>query len=701
MNFLFGLGLEELPARSIKRLEEALKEKFHNVLQSENLIQSSIQSCSTPRRLAVLIENLPPKTPSREETISGPSPNAPSQAIEGFAKKQGVTTSDLFEQNGRLCAKKVLPSKPIDEVLKLTIDGLSEIAKNEKLMQWANCEHTFIRPVKWVLAILDSKVLEVEVLGVKSSNFTRPNRLLEAGTIKLLEIKSVESYFNVLRENLVEPSREKRKEKIETEIKALESREKISANKQDDLLDEVVDILEWPTILMGEFEEEYLNLPPFLVETVLIHHQRYFPCYDSLDKLSKKFLFAANCLPKAQKTVIEGNQRVLRARLNDAKFFVNEDKKSPLIDNLSKLKAMTFQKELEGVDDSSMFGKVQRMKKLAEELNDNFKKVSLDRLLEAVELCKCDLVSQTVFEFPELQGKMGGYLINNIQTSINVGEMVSNHYEVLHLSSPEQAALSIIDKIDNLQCLFYLGKKPTGSADPFALRRQAQSVVNDVIDNFPKLRVGDLISKDFGFAGKVDEKRIKSAKEDLKKFFSARLEFTFSSSPKLSEVLEIIKPEIEALNKPFESIQQLGFSLSEFIQIADQESLRALQNLRRIFRILKDFDSPDESLLKEIEQPNEEQELLIFVQNSFNLKEILPPFDNLSEVVKDSLDKPLKDLTPKVEAFFDTVMVEDPDLKVAKRRKTLLNKIKEKFLKAYGLLDLDALINAVEAKLTT
>ncbi len=699
MFFLLELGVEELPAGTTGQIADSLKNLFFTRLKEyTNLIpEENIQLFSTPRRLAILLKNLPKETEARHELIKGPSPTAPTLAIEGFAKKQNVEVSDLFEQNGRLCLQKTIQAEPITEILKLAIEYSLKSLTGERFMTWGNGEYSFARPIRWIVSLLDSEIFDFELFGLKAGRQTRPNRLLEADTagFHFIDIPSAKLYPEILRANLVEPSYLERKKSILNQIKVLEEKNNFEAYIDESLLEEIIDLLEWPTALIGAFDPEFLELPQTLIINVLKQHQRYLPCFKQKDKikqtllsaseasLCREFIFIANCLPTAEENVIKGNQRVLRARLKDGEFFVKEDLKAPLNNELSyaKLDKMTFQKELKSLNQSSsMLGKVKRLGKMAQSLAElmSFSPEQKQDLAKIANLCKVDLVSNLVFEFPELQGIAGGFIAKQQKEKSIIYTAIKDQYKPLYSGDnlPESllgASISLLDRIDNLTCLFLLNKIPTGSADPFALRRQTQGIFEILLANrenplnleikllFKKLYLSIWSLGEAGFDKLWQENQNK--KINLKEFLRQRLIFVLSQNTNLKkELLEVFIPENHDLDF---DLKKLIEKIQAFEQIQNNSDFQAsLMAIKRVLRIMK----------IEIPEPQPKPELFIEKAEK-DLWESLKTWQINIEKAQDFPDKwlSLNSLSLVINNFFEEVMIEDENIKVSTNRKELLS----------------------------
>jgi glycyl-tRNA synthetase beta chain len=705
MDYLIEIGTEELPAGTTGEIAQSLQNIFQKKLFENGLVDLNHELFSTPRRIAIFVSGLPQKTPEKQELIKGPGLTAPENAIDGFARKNETTVGELEQIDGRYCHRKTVNPVPIGEVLKSSLEAAFASLTGDRWMTWAKGEQSFARPVRWLVSLLDREVFPLSLFDLTANRKSRVNRLLEAPSngFKYIDLPSAKDYARTLRQFNVEPSRESRRASILQQIEVLKTKYHFKAEVSDELLEEVVDLLEWPVALVGSFEESFLELPDFLVKTVLMHHQRYFPCYDSQGKLLNKFVFISNSLTEAQKTVILGNERVLRARLKDAEFFVQEDLKVPLANRKAKLVQMTFQKELgEGATTKD---KADRIQRIAEEIATklNLPKTEFEILSKGAALAKCDLASSMVFEFPELQGLAGGFIAKKQMQSERLGQIIAEQYLPVALgkalpASKMGAILSLADKIDNLVALFSIGKVPTGSADPFALRRQTQGIIEILIsrfkEDFQELTLKELLQIGYLVLNK-NMSEDPSEKTNPALFVLQRLIYVLSQhfEQKSVEALVCISnPKgqshnlMQILNTNPYKIQKSLLALGRVVDNDHQSFLASLTSIRRVSRILNGFvptGEPDKELFKKAV----EEELRLSITN------FEKALKSLGEEQKWSY---LENLQKPIDAFFDDVMVEDPDPAIAQNRKNLLAKLRNLLDETLGSPDWEALLACYE-----
>lgn len=495
VSFLLEVGTEELPATFVETAIQQWQQKIPASLKEQFLSFESVQVWGTPRRLAVLIEGLPSHQPDREEEIKGPPASTafkdgkPTSAAEGFIKKQGVTLEDLeirpTSKGDFVFVLKKIPGRLTAEILsELTPEWITKL-EGKRFMRWGDGDLKFPRPIRWLITLLDDQVLPVTLISgseeIKSDRISQGHRVLHPEPMTISEAKT---YVESLRKAFIEVDPEVRIQRIEQDVKTVANSVGGQAEIPEDLLTEVVHLVEWPTAVVGTFDPEFLNLPADVIKTVMVTHQRYFPVLTSEPQnsspLKPYFITISNGDPAKSDLIATGNERVIRARLADGQFFYKSDLKTPLESYLPALEAVTFQEDLGSVRD-----KVNRICKISNWIADQLNVSESDRnfIQRAALLCKADLVTQMVYEFPELQGIMGERYAREGGEPEAVATAIFEHY--LPRNSTDHLPQTLIgqvvglaDKLDTLVSIFGLGMLPTGSSDPFALRRAANAVVN-------------------------------------------------------------------------------------------------------------------------------------------------------------------------------------------------------------------------------
>jgi len=490
-NCLFEIGTEELPPKSLKTLAIALMENIKQGLQKVELTFTDIKYYATPRRLAVFISDLNSQQPDREVEKKGPAVKAaydadgkPTPALEGFARSCNTAIDKLTEENGRLVCRYREKGKSVQELLPIILNDAITGLPIPKPMRWSNRETQFVRPVQWVVLLYGSKVISTEILGHKTGNISYGHRFMSPKAIKL---KKPEDYIKALKKAYVLADFAERRQLIQQQAEKIAAKKQSQAMMKDALLDEVTGLVEWPVALLADFEKEFLKVPHEALVAAMEEHQRCFPLEDKNQQLLPYFITVSNIESKDPKEVIRGNERVMRARLADAKFFFETDCKVSLSDRIENLKQVVFQAKL-----GTLFDKAQRIAKLAGVIaKTKFAEI-------AGMLCKADLVTTMVGEFPELQGVMGYYYAQKDGEPDVVQNAIYEHYlpryagDVLP-DSPEGCAVALADRIDTLVGIFGINQIPTGDKDPFGLRRAAIAVIRILIEKQLNLNLAELI----------------------------------------------------------------------------------------------------------------------------------------------------------------------------------------------------------------
>ncbi|MBN8729638.1 MAG: glycine--tRNA ligase subunit beta [Acidobacteria bacterium] len=489
LDFLLEIGSEEIPDWMIEPALEHLKGAFTKLLADHKLKGGVAWVDATPRRLVVQLTGLPKGQKDSVETVSGPPKSAGEGAAMGFARKMGVTPEQLetvtTDKGEYFCFKRKLVGKPTGEILAAALPGLILGIPWPKNMYWlGKGTPRFIRPIRWMVALLGPKVVEFEVTGVKSGAATMGHRRL-AKSKKPVKV-SIKNYEQKLLENFVVVRAEARRRKIEAGIADLLAGTGLRVKPDAALADTLCYITEYPTPILGSFAESYLTLPAEVLVTVMRHHQKYFSVVREDGSLAPHFIAVMNTESDSEGFVRAGNERVLRARFNDARFFYDVDQKKPLAERVADLKHVTFQKDI-----GSYFDKVKRMETMLAGMDAR----------RACELCKCDLTTDMVKEFTDLQGLVGGIYARAQGESEAVAQAIYEHYKPLSMEDSIPATLAgqqlaLADKMDTLTECFRVGLIPTGSKDPFALRRAAQGAVKILVEGALETKLHELIASD-------------------------------------------------------------------------------------------------------------------------------------------------------------------------------------------------------------
>ena len=502
-DLLIEIGTEELPPKSLRTMMENLGSNFSQKLNEAELEFESLQTFATPRRLALLIKSLAAAQPDHIVEKRGPSLKAaydeagqPSKAALGFMRSCGIKDLSHLEQQetekGTWLVYRVQKSGAHlkDLITELINSSLAELPIDRR-MRWGASREEFVRPVHWLVVLHGSEVLPATVLGVNAGNITSGHRFMAPGEISL---DSASSYVNCLHEANVVVDFESRKQLIVDQLDDMAVHEKAEVVASPDLLDEVTSLVEWPVALLGNFDPEFLMLPEEALISAMQSHQCYFHLVDKDNRLLPKFITIANIASSNPETVIAGNERVISPRLSDAAFFINQDKKTSLDNRLAHLKTVLFQSKL-----GSYHDKAERVARLAGYIAD---KIGADATVasRAGLLCKADLASDMVGEFPELQGIMGGYYARHDGEDSSVSDAISEHYRPVVSggdlpATPAGQCVAIADKIDTLTGLFGIDQPPSGSRDPFALRRQTLGIIRICVEKSLALDLRELINE--------------------------------------------------------------------------------------------------------------------------------------------------------------------------------------------------------------
>ena len=647
--YLLEIGCEELPYKFIPSAIKQLKTGFENFLNDNKVKFEDVTVYATPRRLAVIVSGLDKESKDEEKIIKGPIKKVAydengnlTKAGEGFCRKNGVTQNDLFIEDDYLHAKIVIKGKSVVDLLKANVPTIVLKLQGSHFMRWSDNEEKFSRPIRWIVSILDNEEVKIKIIDKESSNVTRGHRFAQ----QTVYINNPDDYKEIMRNCCVIVDQEERKQRIID--KAKEEAKKLGAEPYytDDLLEEVTFITEYPVPATCEFNPEYLKLPEELVVTVMAVHQRYFALYKD-GKLINKFITMTNYLGDEFENIKAGNVRVIKARLDDAVFFFNEDTKKPLADYVQDIKGITFQKGM-----GSMYDKAQRMVKLSKLMvGDN---ASVER---TALLAKADLATKLVFEFTELQGFIGADYARVSGESEKVAEGIKEHYFPLNADGEiaktlEGQIVGIADKIDNICAVFAEGKKPTGSSDPLGVRRASLGIIRTILANGLRLDVAKLVKETLELlpAGKKD------VADEIYDFFIQRL-IIFLTDKYSKNVLEAC-----ASNK--NPLTDLADYIKRVEAVAKLDNPAVLESANRVLRILKSDSekSVDKSLFKE---PAEEQLFnQIATVNSTDYETYL------NQIVA---------INPSVEKFFNDVLVMDKCENVKENRLALLTLLKSKY----------------------
>jgi glycyl-tRNA synthetase beta chain len=682
---ILEIGTEEIPALFLEKAREDLGNILSGEFRDKGIEFEEMEIFYTPRRLSARVSGLERKQKDCTTENFGPpkriafdEDGKPTKAAVGFARSQKVDVEELViaeRDNGEfLCIRKTTKGKRTSSVLKEILPGVISSVPFRKSMRWGDGKLTFARPIRWIAALYEGKPVKFSVENVKSSDRSFGHRFTSP---KPFRVASWKNYLKTLEKNNVVADPEKRKEIIRRDTEAAAKKIGGTIKEDPELLETVVNLVEHPTVLVGKFEEKYLRLPAEVLISVMKNHQKYFPVYsEKTGKLLPCFIFVCGTPVKDKQVIIRGNERVIRARLNDAEFFFSEDTKKSLSTYTEDLESMVFLSDIGNYRE-----KVERMRMLAADI---FANPDLER---AAELSKSDLATQMVFEFAELQGVMGKYYSLASGEKKAVGNAIEEQYMPLTRTgelprTKTGALLSIVDKTDNICSCFIADLAPTGSSDPYALRRQTLGIIRIAIEKKFDIPLSTLLecgirlvldSMDTQKArdGELSEEKLK---ENVLAFFSERFRNLMTESGYERNVVESV---ISAgFDNPLDAYRRIN-ALGKFAKRKDFEALAT--GFKRVFNIAK--TRPSSPLDKKLFKQKEEKDLhRAFIKTQ---TAVLKKLANSEKAAgqSDYLEalESIKTLSAPIDRFFDAVMVMDKDEKIRDNRLALLNEIKDLF----------------------
>ena len=651
--YLLEIGTEELPYKFIPSAINQLKSGFENFLNTNKVEFKSVEVYATPRRLAVIVGGLESQSKDEIKIVKGPIKKVAydengnlTKAGEGFCKKNNLTPADLYIEDDYLHAKIVIKGKSIVELLQENVPAIVLKLQGSHFMRWGYNEEKFSRPIRWIVSLLDKDEVKIKIIDKESGNVSRGHRFAQQNVI----IGHPDDYVEIMRNCCVIVDQNERRQRIIDMAKTEADKLGAVPYYTDDLLEEVTFITEYPVPAVCDFDPKYLDIPEEVTVTVMAVHQRYFALYKD-GKLINKFITMTNYIGDEFENIKAGNVRVIKARLDDAVFFFNEDTKKPLADYVEDLKGITFQKGM-----GSMYDKTQRLVKLSQHIAAELGKNS-PTIERTALLAKADLTTSLVFEFTELQGFIGADYARVSGEAKEVCEGIKEHYFPLNAESEtaksiEGQIVGISDKIDTIAAVFVEGKKPTGSSDPLGVRRAALGIIRTILDYNLKIDLSKLIKKTLELLPVQ-----KDCSDEIEEFIVQRL-IIFLNDKYKKNVLESCAASSDPLTDLNDYVERV-----KVVSTLDNEAL--LESANRVIRILKEENNNpvNPNLFKEPAEKN------LFEKIS-TLKDNVDYKTYLEEIVS---------INPAVEKFFEDVLVMDKDEKVKENRLALLTMLKKRY----------------------
>jgi len=667
---------EEIPARLQIDARQKIKQMLEERMQKKEIKFNSSRSFSTPKRLVFIIDGVPEKIEQKKKVLKGPKVGAPQVALEGFIRSHKLDSKDIFKKNiekGEFYFANVKPKiiSLLDE-FELIIPEVLQSYSWKKSMKWADYDLSWGRPLKSVIAIFSNKIVNFNFFHLKSHNLTFLDDINSGGQRKISNYKS---YLNVLKSQKIVLDQAKRKKIIIKRFNNICNSKKLKNHFNERLIEEVVNLVEKPNVIIGKFDTIYLKIPQEILILTMQQHQKYFPLFDTDGKLTNLFLFVANLSDK-RGYIKTGNQRVIEARLSDAKFFWDKNKTQSLVKQVSKLKNLTFFGEL-----GTLYDKTQRLRKLASLISDHLN-INKEKVEIAASICKADLVSDLVAEFPELQGTMGKYFAIEQGFEKDISSAISDHYLPSGLNNsvpkmPIGVTVSIADKIDTLIGFFGINEKPTSSKDPFALRRTAIGLLRIITENKLTIQLKDLVNYSTAV---YREQNIKfsndSTIKDVLIFLRERLKNLLKDKKIRNDIIEAV--ESSHTGSDFLALYKKCIVMNK--NISKDICKNIIGTYKRASNIV------DQELKGQKRNITGQPESYLFKKDEEKYL-----FDKINEIRKhfastekrENYDETLKILAeakPATDNFFDNVIVNDENLDIRKNRLELL----QMFCKTYN-----------------
>lgn len=666
----FEIGTEEIPAFDLAGAVKQLSTMVPSLLDDAAIPHGAVKIFSSPRRLIVIAEEIPEATEEKNEVFKGPSAKIafdaegnPTKAAQGFARGKGVDPSSLVVEDGYVYARTHTPSVNVASLLSSVLNKIIHGLSWPRSQRWGVQSEYFTRPVRWIVALFGNEVIDFTFAGLVAGRTTYGHRFLAPGPF---EVADADSLVDVVRSASVIPSEAEREQVIREGVAKAEAETGFTAVLHPKTLVEVINLAEYPTVLVGTFDEEFLKVPEEIIVDAMLVHQRYFPLYDKDGKLTNRFIVVSNGDPACAETIVDGNERVVRARLYDAKFFYDEDLKQPLESYVDHLGEVVFQEKL-----GSMLDKTNRIQRLADHLAEDagLAGQDLSDVERAARLCKADLVTSAVVEFTSVQGVMGSYYAAASGETAQVAQAIEQHYRPRFAGdeAPDTVVgkiVAIADKLDTVCGLFAVGQGPTGSSDPFALRRSAIGIVA-MLSGKDAVEVSLVAAIDAALASYAQqgiEFDTDAVRRDVIEFFITRTKVMMRDAGNSIDAIDAVLSA--GIQEPVELINRVSA-----LEAARSEQPEVFEDLATAYARANNLcDSKlgtevNEGLLSEVEQAL----VRAVCQAESNVASALEN-NNYAAALSE-----LAALRKPIDLFFENTMVMDEDQALRENRLRLLN----------------------------
>lgn len=666
----FEIGTEEIPAFDLAGAVKQLSTMVPSLLDDAAIPHGAVKIFSSPRRLIVIAEEIPEATEEKDEVFKGPSAKIafdaegnPTKAAQGFARGKGVDPSSLVVEDGYVYARTHTPSVNVASLLSSVLNKIIHGLSWPRSQRWGVQSEYFTRPVRWIVALFGNEVIDFTFAGLVAGRTTYGHRFLAPGPF---EVADADSLVDVVRSASVIPSEAEREQVIREGVAKAEAETGFTAVLHPKTLVEVINLAEYPTVLVGTFDEEFLKVPEEIIVDAMLVHQRYFPLYDKDGKLTNRFIVVSNGDPACAETIVDGNERVVRARLYDAKFFYDEDLKQPLESYVDHLGEVVFQEKL-----GTMLDKTNRIQRLADHLAEDagLAGQDLSDVERAARLCKADLVTSAVVEFTSVQGVMGSYYAAASGETAQVAQAIEQHYRPRFAGdeAPDTVVgkiVAIADKLDTVCGLFAVGQGPTGSSDPFALRRSAIGIVA-MLSGKDAVEVSLVAAIDAALASYAQqgiEFDTDAVRRDVIEFFITRTKVMMRDAGNSIDAIDAVLSA--GIQEPVELINRVSA-----LEAARSEQPEVFEDLATAYARANNLcDSKlgtevNEGLLSEVEQAL----VRAVCQAESNVASALEN-NNYAAALSE-----LAALRKPIDLFFENTMVMDEDQALRENRLRLLN----------------------------